>query len=70
MKFYVQNVNPNERYPWTEWVYTGENKTIRIGKADGSDVGTIGGSDNVTLVEINADAVREMQRNIHQLSKR
>ena len=33
-------------------------------------VGTIGltiGSDNVTLVEINADAVREMQRNIRQL---
>ena len=36
-------------------------------------VGTIGltiGSDNVTLVEINADAVREMQRNIHQLGRR
>lgn len=36
-------------------------------------VGTIGltiGSDNVTLVEINADAVREMQRNIQQLGRR
>lgn len=35
-------------------------------------VGTIGltiGSDSVTLVEINADAVREMQRNIHQLGR-
>jgi len=35
-------------------------------------VGTIGltiGSNNVTLVEINADAVREMQRNIHQLGR-
>ncbi len=35
-------------------------------------VGTIGltiGSDNVTLVEINADAVREMQRNIRQLGR-
>ncbi len=35
-------------------------------------VGTIGltiGSDNVTLVEINADAVREMQRNICQLGR-
>lgn len=35
-------------------------------------VGTIGltiGSDNVTLVEINADAVREMQRNIQQLGR-
>lgn len=58
VKFYVQNVNPNERYPWTEWVYTGENKTIRIGKADGSDVGTIGGSDNVTLRRDNLPAVQ------------
>lgn len=35
-------------------------------------VGTISltiGSDNVTLVEINADAVREMQRNIRQLGR-
>lgn len=35
-------------------------------------VGTIGltiGSDNVTLVEINADAVREMQRNIRRLGR-
>ncbi|WP_225377614.1 tail fiber protein, partial [Klebsiella pneumoniae] len=28
VKFYAQNVNPNERFPWSEWVYTGENKTI------------------------------------------
>jgi hypothetical protein len=33
VKFYAQNVNPNERYPWTEWVYTGEDRTIRIGKS-------------------------------------
>lgn len=58
VKFYAQNVNPNERYPWTEWVYSGENKTIRIGKADGSDVGTIGGSDNVTLRRDNLPAVQ------------
>ncbi|HDH1527134.1 TPA: phage tail protein [Klebsiella pneumoniae] len=49
VKFYAQNVNPNERYPWSEWVYTGENKTIRVGKVDGSDVGTAGGSDTVTI---------------------
>lgn len=24
VKFYARNVNPNERYPWTEWVYTGD----------------------------------------------
>ncbi|HBS6707292.1 phage tail protein [Klebsiella pneumoniae] len=58
VKFYAQNVNPNERYPWSEWVYTGENKTIRVGKADGSDVGATGGSDNVTLQQANLPAVQ------------
>lgn len=58
VKFYAQNVNPNERYPWSEWVYTGENKTIRVGKADGSDVGATGGSDTVTLQRTNLPAVQ------------
>ncbi|WP_448942842.1 phage tail protein [Klebsiella michiganensis] len=58
VKFYAQNVNPNERYPWTKWVYTGENKTIRVGKADGSDVGATGGSDTVTLQRTNLPAVQ------------
>lgn len=58
VKFYAQNINPNERYPWSEWVYTGENKTIRVGKADGSDVGTTGGSDTVTLQQANLPAVQ------------
>ena len=58
VKFYAQNVNPNDRYPWTEWVYTGENKTIRVGKEDGSDVGTTGGSDTVTLQQSNLPAVQ------------
>ncbi|WP_227699795.1 phage tail protein [Raoultella ornithinolytica] len=58
VKFYAQNINPNDRYPWSEWVYTGENKTIRVGKADGSDVGTTGGSDTVTLQRANLPAVQ------------
>ncbi|HHI2207727.1 TPA: phage tail protein [Klebsiella pneumoniae] len=58
VKFYAQNVNPNDRYPWSEWVYTGENKTIRVGKADGSDVATTGGSDNVTIERANLPAVQ------------
>ncbi|HCQ1483600.1 TPA: phage tail protein [Klebsiella quasipneumoniae] len=58
VKFYAQNINPNERYPWSEWVYTGENKTIRVGKADGSDIGTTGGSDTVTLQQANLPAVQ------------
>lgn len=58
VKFYAQNVDPNERYPWTEWVYTGEDRTIRIGKASGENVGTIGGSDTVTLQKANLPAVQ------------
>lgn len=57
-RFFNQNVNPNEKWPWSEWVYTGENKTIRVGKADGSDVGTTGGSDTVTIERANLPAVQ------------
>lgn len=57
-RFFNQELNPNERWPWSEWVYTGENKTIRIGKADGSNVGQIGGSDTVTLQQANLPAVK------------
>ncbi|WP_410214987.1 phage tail protein [Klebsiella variicola] len=57
-RFFNQNLNPNERWPWSTWVYTGENKTIRIGKADGSDVGQTGGSDTVTIQQANLPAVQ------------
>ncbi|EMN1333431.1 phage tail protein [Klebsiella pneumoniae] len=57
-RFFNQNVNPNERWPWSTWVYTGENKTIRVGKADGSNVGQTGGSDTVTLQQANLPAVQ------------
>ncbi|VTM15425.1 Uncharacterised protein [Raoultella terrigena] len=58
VRFFAQNIDPNERWPWSEWVYTGENKTIRVGKADGSDVGQNGGSDTVTLQRDNLPAVQ------------
>ncbi len=58
VKFYAQNIDPNESYPWSRWVYTGENKTIRVGKADGSDVATTGGSDTVTIERANLPAVQ------------
>ncbi|HIB5899482.1 TPA: phage tail protein, partial [Klebsiella pneumoniae] len=57
-RFFSQNLNPNEKWPWSQWVYTGENKTIRIGKADGSNVGQSGGSDNVTIQQANLPAVQ------------
>ncbi|MFM3129848.1 phage tail protein, partial [Klebsiella pneumoniae subsp. ozaenae] len=30
-RLFNSDLNPNERWPWSQWVYTGENKTIRIG---------------------------------------
>lgn len=58
VRFFARNVNPNDRWPWSEWVYTGENTTIRVGKADGSNVGGTGGSDTVTLQRTNLPAVQ------------
>ncbi|CUY58936.1 phage tail protein [Serratia marcescens] len=60
--FFAANLNPNEKWPGTIWYYTGENKTIRIGKADGSDVMTAGGSDTVTL------SVENMPKHNHGVS--
>ncbi len=57
-RFFNQNLNPNERWPWSEWVYTGENKTIRVAKADGSNVGNTGGSDTATLLRANLPALQ------------
>ncbi|HEC2625609.1 TPA: phage tail protein [Raoultella planticola] len=56
VKFYALNVNPNERWPWSQWLYTGENRTIRTAKADGSNVGRTGGSDTVTIQRANLPA--------------
>ncbi|MGR7053329.1 phage tail protein [Klebsiella aerogenes] len=58
VRFFAQNINPNEKWPWSQWTYTGENKTIRVGKADGSNVGATGGSDSVTLQQANLPAVQ------------
>ena len=58
VRFFAQNINPNEKWPWSQWTYTGENKTIRIGKADGSNVGSTGGSDTATIQQANLPAVQ------------
>ncbi|MFJ5250101.1 phage tail protein [Serratia liquefaciens] len=52
-RLFNQNLNPNERWPWSTWEYAGEHLTIRSAKADGSDVGTQGGSDTVTIARAN-----------------
>ncbi|KLF10506.1 phage tail protein [Klebsiella aerogenes] len=58
VRFFAQNIDPNEKWPWSQWTYTGENKTIRVGKADGSNVGSTGGSDIVTIQQANLPAVQ------------
>ncbi|WP_225375428.1 phage tail protein, partial [Klebsiella pneumoniae] len=57
-RFFNKNLNPNDRWPWSVWLYTGENRTVRIGKSDGTNVGQTGGSDTVTLQQANLPAVQ------------
>ncbi|CAB1209107.1 phage tail protein [Serratia nevei] len=52
-RLFNQNLNPNELWPWSTWEYAGEHLTIRTAKADGSDVGTLGGSDTVNITRAN-----------------
>ncbi|ADP12374.1 putative phage tail fiber protein [Erwinia sp. Ejp617] len=54
--WFAQNKDPNTLFPGTTWKYIGENKTIRLCKADGSDIMTTGGSDSVTLAVGNIPA--------------
>ncbi|WP_273974043.1 phage tail protein [Serratia ureilytica] len=52
-RLFNQNVNPNTKWPWSTWEYAGEHLTIRTAKADGSDVGTLGGSDTMSITRAN-----------------
>lgn len=54
--FFAQNKNPNTLFPGTTWNYIGENKTIRLGLQDGTDVLTTGGADSVPLTKANLPA--------------
>ncbi|NNS08071.1 phage tail protein [Erwinia sp. JH02] len=54
--WFAQNKNPNTLFPNTTWNYIGENKTIRLAKADGSDIFTSGGADAVSLSVANLPA--------------
>lgn len=47
--WFAQNKNPNTLFPSTVWKYIGENRTIRLGRQNGSDIMTTGGKDSVTL---------------------
>ncbi|HDG7714171.1 TPA: hypothetical protein PCI78_001485 [Klebsiella quasipneumoniae] len=54
--FFAQNKNPNMLFPGTTWNYIGENKTIRLGLQNGTDVLTTGGADTVTIAKGNLPA--------------
>lgn len=54
--WFAQNKDPNALFPGTTWKYIGENRTIRLASANGSDVMTTGGSDSVTLAAGNLPA--------------
>lgn len=47
--WFAQNKDPNKLFPGTTWKYIGEDRTVRLAKANGSDVMTTGGSDSVKL---------------------
>ncbi|HGJ5855323.1 phage baseplate protein, partial [Arsenophonus nasoniae] len=49
--WFAKNKNPNTLFPNTKWQYIGENKTIRLAKADGSNVLTTGGAGAIKLTE-------------------
>lgn len=51
--FFAQNKNPNSLFPGTTWTYIGENKTIRLGNADGTDILSTGGADTISLATAN-----------------
>lgn len=55
-RIFNQNVNPNKKWPWSAWEFAGEHLTIRTAKEDGSDVGTLGGSDTMTIARANLPA--------------
>lgn len=54
--FFAENKNPNTLFPSTTWKYVGEERTIRLGKMDGSDLNELGGFDTVTLTTANVPA--------------
>lgn len=58
VRFFNQNINPNQRWLQSRWVYTGENRSIRVAAANGSNVGGTGGSDTVTIQQANLPAVQ------------
>ncbi|MFT8210851.1 MAG: phage baseplate protein [Symbiopectobacterium sp.] len=64
MTWFAQHKNPNTLFKGTTWKYIGENKTIRLGKQDGSDILNTGGTDNLSL------SVDNLPEHAHDFSAR
>ncbi|REF27469.1 hypothetical protein BDD26_2254 [Xenorhabdus cabanillasii] len=47
--WFAQNKNPNNLFPGTTWKYIGENRTVRLAAANGSNVLSTGGNDTKQL---------------------
>ncbi|MBF6636187.1 phage tail protein [Rouxiella silvae] len=58
VRLFQQKIDPNVKWPWSTWVYLGENKTLRLGKQDGTDVLTTGGTDSIQLGKDNLPNVQ------------
>lgn len=54
--WFAQNKDPNKLFAGTTWKYIGEDRTVRLASANGSDVMTTGGADSVTLTVDNLPA--------------
>lgn len=54
--WFAQYKDPNKLFSGTTWKYIGEDRTIRLASANGSDVMTTGGSDSVKLTVDNIPA--------------
>ncbi|WP_414162597.1 phage baseplate protein [Xenorhabdus nematophila] len=60
--WFAQNKNPNSLFPGTSWKYIGENRTIRLAAANGSNLLSIGGSDTKWL------SVNQLPKHSHAFS--
>lgn len=57
--FFTTDIDPNERYVGQSWLLVpGAEKTIRLAKADGSDILQQGGSDSITIAKTNLPNVQ------------
>ncbi|CDH34868.1 conserved hypothetical protein [Xenorhabdus bovienii str. Intermedium] len=60
--WFAQNKNPNNVFPGTSWKYIGENRTVRLAAANGSNLLSTGGNDTKWL------SVSQIPKHSHSFS--